>query len=267
MKTALLLSALAAAPAHAVPGGIDLDRLSAGLGVEGFAVPEGGRLSVAAPPTPVAVPVAGSVTPPDDASVALTGLLDRHLTTADGFDDAAGRTFLAVTLDFTGDGWLAVTPPGRATMYVKIERGMSATWSARGRSYSLDLNVNIFRPKLNNIFEIKSSGATIWRRRIIDILQKTFEAARPVVIGGRAYRLFLARMPDRASRPAVASDKRGVCLIYDQLDGAGRHDQYDPYGFPLESLERGAPLAVQLYGGDRAFLHVSSDGSELTISR
>jgi uncharacterized protein YdeI (BOF family) len=263
MKIVLLVSALAAVPARALPGAIDLDRAAGALAPEGMAPPAG--FFAPAPPTPVAVAAYSAA--PDDARVALAGLVDRHWTQTDWFDDAAGRTFVAGTLDLNGDGWLAVTAPGRAAFLVKIERGMSAAWSAGGRSYKLDLDVSIFRPRLSNVLEIRdaAAGGTVWRRRIVDLFQKTYDAGRAVVIGGRPYRLFLSRMPGSGS-PASPSSRIGLCLIYDQLDGSGAHDQYDFYRYPLEALQ-GVALVVRLYAGDQALLQVSSDGEELTISR
>jgi len=265
MKAALLLSLFAATHARALPGAIDLDAIAAGAQSAGFSPIAGHYVPPAQPPAPPAALVYASGAQ-DDARVDLAGLLDRHLTAADSFDDGIGRTFVSGTLDLAGDGWMAVTPPGQTPLLVKIERGMSAQWAAGGRGYSLDLDASIFRARLNNILEIKDgSGRTVWRRRIIELFQKTFEAGRPVVIGGRSYRLFVARMPD-GQRPARPSSRLGLCLIYDQLDGWGRHDQYDFYRFPLEAMT-GRRLDVALYGGDRASLEVSPDLSALTISR
>jgi|GEM_PF-1858846 len=267
MKTVLSASALLSlcvARAFALPGAIDLDRLSGGLGAEGFAVPAGDRV-VNPPPTPSAA-VARVAPPPDDAVVSLSGLLDRHWTTVDSFSDPAGETYVSGTLDLNGDGWLVVAPPGAAPLMIKIERGMSGAWAAGGRRYAADLNVNIFRARLNNVLEIKDgSGATVWNRRIVDLFQRTYDAGRAVVIGGRPYRLFLSHLPG-GGKPAAASSAVGLCLIYDQLDSSGRHDQYDFYRFDFSALV-GKSLPVRLYGGDLATLSASSDGESLTISR
>ena len=266
MKIALALSALcvlAAAPVRALPGAIDLDRLGGALGAEGFAVPQGELVS---PPPPAPAGALVETDPADGPRVSLVGLLDRHWTATDLFDDAAGRTFVSGTLDLAGDGWLVVTPPGGSAQMVKIERGMSGSWSAGGRRYSVDLDVSIFRARLANIIEIKDgSGATVWKRRIIDLFQKTYDAGRAIVVDGRPYRLFLSRMPG-SGRPAAPTTQVGLCLIYDERDSSGNHAQYDFYRFPFSSLQ-GVSLAIKLFNGDPARLEASSDGAELTISR
>ena len=267
MKAALRLAALApllAAPrAFATPDMIDLERLAGGAQAAGFAASPA-RLEAPPPPTPRSIPELKAV--PDDRRVDLRGLLDRHWETTDSFSDAAGRTLVAGTLDLSGDGWLVVTPPGRGPLLVKIERGMSAEWEAGGRRYSADLDVSIFRARLNNLIEIKGGdGSTLWKKRIVDLFQRTYQAGGEVVIAGRVYRLFLSRMPD-GGRPASPSDRVGLCLIYDELDESGRHSQYDFYRFPIETME-GSALAAKLFGGDAVLLQASPDGSELTISR
>ncbi|NNN06452.1 MAG: hypothetical protein HKL90_11175 [Elusimicrobia bacterium] len=263
MRPVLLLSILFAVPAHASPGAIDLDALAASAGELGFSPPPA-DIAVPPPPRPAAfAPVAASAAA--FSRVSLAGLLDRHWTAVDWFDDVSGRTYAAGTLDVDGSAWLVVSPPGRAPLLVKVERGMSASWTAGGRRYSLDLDVSIFRPRLNNLFEIKDadSGATLWRSRIGDLFRKTDAAGLAVSIAGRPYRLFLSRLPDASARPAAPSDRIGVCLVYDGADASS--DGFESYRFLLSDLES-TPRSVRLHGGDRAILSVSSDGGELTVS-
>ncbi len=263
MKPVLLLSIALAVPVHALPGAIDLDALAASAGEFGFSLPPGG-IAVPPPPRP---PASAAIAAPVAAyqRVSLAGLLDRYWTEVDWFDDAAGRTYISGTLDVDGSPWLVVAPCGRAPLMVKVERGMSASWAAGGHRYSLDLDVSIFRARLNNLFEIKDadSGATLWRSRIGDLFRKTDATGTAVSIAGRPYRLFLSRLPDVSVRPAGASDRIGVCLIYDGADA--QSDGFESYRFVLSDLES-SPRAVRLHGGDQAVLSVSSDGSELTVS-
>lgn len=263
MKPALLLSIALAVPAHALPGAIDLDALAASAGESGFSLPPG-AIAVP-PPSPTAAFVPVSASAAAFSRVSLAGLLDRHWTAVDWFDDAAGRTYVAGTLGVDGSAWLVVSPSGRAPLLVKVERGMSASWMVGGRRYSLDLDVSIFRARLNNLFEIKDADtrATLWRSRIIDVFRKTGAAGLAVSIAGRPYRLFVSRLPDASVRPAAPSDRIGVCLVYDGADAPS--DGFESYRFLLSDLES-SPRSARLHGGDQAILSVSSDGGELTVS-
>ena len=260
MKVLALLGLLAL-PCSAAPRAFDFERLASWAGYSGFVVPH-----VAVPPTRAVI----AAPEQDTARVELAPLLDRHLAHADSFSDRVGRHFVAVTLDQTEpDGaWLTVTPPGGEPRMVLIEAGMKGQWSAGGRNYRVGLDINIFRPRLNNVIRIRDADTDefIWSRRIIEVMRSSFNAGEPVRIGGRPYRLFLAHMPDESRRPAAPSSTLGVCLIYDELYD-GRHVSYQTFRFLLTDLQRPGGVVRGLVDGDRARLQASPDGSVLNISR
>jgi hypothetical protein len=259
MAAALLLCACFAASASAAVRPPDVERLSAALRAEGFAAP---AVEAAAPPLPTwsAASAAGPA-----VSVDLRGLLDRHWSGTDSFVDAAGRTQVSGTLDLAGDGWLVVTPPGATPKMIKIESGMSGRWVSRGRSYAVALDVSVFRARLNNVLIITDldAGAPVWRRTILELFRETYQAGEPVSVGGRPYRLFLARLPDASVSPAVPSAAVGLCFIYDEKNAAGEHVQYRFYRFPLESLRTAS--FISLFDGDRPFVRVSADRASLEL--
>jgi hypothetical protein len=210
-------------------------------------------------------PVAGRPLPrlagltADTESVELAPLFERHLTRTQGYFAGALHVDVAGTLDLAGDGYLAVTPRGQATRFIKIQRGMSGSWQAGGQRYSVSLSVNIFRPRLNNYILIKDAGGrTVWESQIRELFRSTYAAGEPVVVGGRPYRLFYSRQPDGSAR-------RGLCFIYEDHSTGTR--EYRFYLIPVDQLQSGSPSSYTLHGGDRIRLQLAPDGSTLHISR
>lgn len=206
---------------------------------------------------PVAPPRA--LTAPDTASVELDGLFERHLHRTSGYFAGVEHVEVAGSLDLNGDGFLAVTPRGQATRYIKIQRNMSGSWQAGGQRYSVSLSVNIFRPRLNNWIVIKdASGRVVWEMQIREMFRATYGAGEPVVLAGRPYRLFYSSQPD-------GSGRRGLCFIYED-NGSGTRE-YRFYLIPLDQLRGPSPSSYTFYGGDRIRLQAAPDGSTLHISR
>ncbi len=194
--------------------------------------------------------------PVEGQTVALAPLLDRHLAITDFFVGAGGKTLIGGTLDANGDGYLAVTPPGVAPRFIKLERNMSGTWSDGVHTYQVSLSINIFRPRLANYIVIKDTvtGLTVWEKRINELFRLTYRAGEPVNLAGRPYRLFYS------ARPTF-----GLCFIYDDTSG-GAHD-YKFYMVPMDQIRGGAPTSYKMFGGDVVKLHVSADLSTLQITR
>lgn len=192
----------------------------------------------------------------DQQTVALAPLLDRHLATTDSFMGAGGKTLVAGTLDLRGDGYLAVTPPGGAPNFVKIERGMSGSWTDGASSYRVSLSVNIFRARLLNYIVIRNTttGQVVWEKRINDLFRLAYRAGEPVNLAGRPYRLFYS------ARPTL-----GLCFIYDDTS-AGGHD-FKFYMVPLEQIQGAVPTSYKMYGGDTVKLQASPDLTTLQITR
>lgn len=192
----------------------------------------------------------------DAQTVALAPLLDRHLSTTDSFAGAGGKTMLGGTLDLDGDGYLAVTAPGAAPRFIKIERGMSGAWSDGVRGYRVSLSVSIFRPRLANFIIIRdtTTGQVVWERRINELFRLTYRAGEPVNLAGRPYRLFYSARPTR-----------GLCFIYDDVSGGGHEFKF--YMVPLEQIQGPVPTSYKMFGGDLVRLRASADLSALEISR
>jgi len=249
MRKAILLSLLAAS-AHAAPDPAALMRSAL--------PPDFGAAGVEAPvfiSAPRAVMMRAQLAE-DTQAVALAPLLDRHLPTTDSFQGAGGRTLLAGTLDLAGEGFLAVTPPGAAPRFVKLERGMSGGWSDGVHAYRVSLSVNLFRPRLANYIQIRntSTGQLVWERRISELFRLTYRAGEPVNLAGRPYRLFYS------AKPAL-----GLCFIYDD-NSEGSHD-YKFYMVPLDQITGPAPASYRMFGGDVVRLHASPDRAVLQITR
>ena len=251
MKAAILLSALLGARAVAAPDPAALVRA---------ALPPG-FIPVAAFDEPMFIPVPTAVLTvrplaEDTQIVALAPVLDRHLSTTDSFAGAAGPTLVAGTLDLSGDGYLAVTPPGGLTRFIKIERGMSGGWSDGVHAYRVSLSVNIFRARLANYIVIRdtSTGQAVWEKRISELFRLANRAGEPVVLAGRPYRMFYSKMP-----------ANGFCFIYDDTSNGGH--EYKFYMVPLSQVVGAVPTSYKLYGGDVIKLRVTPDLATLEISR
>lgn len=249
MRPAVLLPLILIARAHAAPDPLALVRSAL---PPGFA-PSSLESPVWIPmPEPVLIRLQFAA---DTQTVALGPLLDRHLSTTDSFPGAAGRTLLGGTLDGSGDGYLAVTPPGGAPRFFKIERGMSGGWHDGVRGYKVSLSVNIFRPRLANYLVIRDSGgALVWEKRINELFRLTYRAGEPVNLAGRPYRLFYSRKPTH-----------GLCFIYDDTSAGGH--EYKFYMVPLEQIRGAVPTSYKMYGGDTVRLRATPDLSALEISR
>jgi len=250
MRTAIVLTALLGLRASAAPDPAALVRSALPPGFAPVAFDE-----------PIFVPVPAGIwrklqAPEDTQTVALPSLLDRHLSITDSFTGAGGKTLIAGTLDGNGDGFLAVTPPGGGTRFVKIERGMSGGWSDGVSSYRVSLSVSIFRPRLANYIVIKNAGTgqVMWEKRISDLFRVTYKAGEPVNLAGRPYRLFYS------ARPTL-----GFCFIYDDTSGGGH--EYKFYIVPLDQVQGAAPTSYKMYGGDVVRLQVSPDLTTLQITR
>jgi hypothetical protein len=192
----------------------------------------------------------------DAQTVSLPALLDRHLSTADSFMGAGGRTLVGGTLDGGGDGYLAVTPPGGAHRFIKLERGMSGFWTDGVHGYRVSLAVNIFRPRLANIIRITDNitGQVMWEKRINELFRIAYAAGEPVNLAGRPYRLFYS------ARPTL-----GLCFIYDDTSAGGHEFKF--YMVPIDQVRGSVPVSYKMFGGDVVRLRVSPDLSTLQITR
>lgn len=250
MRTAVLLAALLGARAYAAPDPAALMR---------SALPAGfAPVSIEQPvfvPEPVPV-LMRLLSEGDTQTVALAPLLDRHLSTVDSFAGAGGETLIAGTLDLAGDGYLAVTPPGGAPRFIKIERGMSGSWNDGVSAYRVNLSVNIFRPRLANYIQIRNAttGEIVWEKRILELFRLTYRAGEPVNLAGRPYRLFYSQKPTL-----------GLCFIYDDTSEGG-HD-YKFYMVPVGQITGAAPASYRMFGGDVVKLQASPDLTSLHIAR
>lgn len=249
MKSAMIAAAMLATSAQAAPdpGALFRSALPAGFAPAVYDAP------------PVAVPVPALVRAgqaADAQTVALAPLLDRHLSSTDAVFTAAGKTLLAGTLDVNGDGYFAVTPPGRTPHFIKIERNMAGSWSDGVRTYRASLSVSIFRPRLDNYIQIHdaATGQLVWEKRISELFRLTYAAGEPVNLAGRAYRLFYSAKPNL-----------GLCFIYDEVKG-GKHD-YKFYMVPMVQIMGSTPTSYKMYGGDVVKLRASADLATLFISR
>lgn len=250
MKIAIMLAVLLGARAHAA---LDSAVLMRSALQAGFAP--------AALEAPVSVPVPMPVQvnyyfEGDVQTVALAPLLDRHLSRTDAYMGAGGVTLVSGTLDLSGRGYLAVTPPGGEVRFIRIEVGMTGKWNDGVHEYEADLAVHIFRPRSASVIRIRETETrrVLWEKSVGELFRLTYNAGERVSIGGRPYRLFYSARPTW-----------GLCFIYDDTS-AGWHD-HKFYMVPLERIQDGAFVPYVMFGGDVVKLRLSPDRSTLQILR
>jgi hypothetical protein len=257
MIAPLALTALLAAAAAATPDAIapELTAWAQALGAPGAEAPV--KTAFAAPPSsPAPIPV------PLIQTLNLSGLLDRHWTRADSFTDAAGKTAVSATLDLAQNGWLVVVPPGGSPRLVKMASGMSDRWTAKGQTYQLGLQANIFS-QYDSVLTISNAGtgAVVWQKSIAGLFALVDKAGLPVVVGGLGYRVFLSHLPAGPSSPTTASKSVALALVYDSGSGA---DQIFMYS--VDALTPG-PVYLRLLGGVSVYARLSPDLSTLDLAR
>lgn len=185
---------------------------------------------------------------------------------ADSFMTGAGAAAVGTHFDANGDAYLSVLlPHAQVASYYKYEASMGAAWQVGNEVYEMDLDVSIFRSRTSNFIVVKrrSDGRTVFKRRIKEILLKTYPRGRIVLIGGREYRLFFSYglLPGNPARTDMNS--RSLVLV----TNAGSHGDLDyrSYIIPFRDLEAGGIVSYTLYGGARLRLRARTAPPELDV--
>lgn len=190
-------------------------------------------------------------------SVALAPLLDRHLHHTEQLSLPGGGVLkLAGTLGLSTDGdedayFSVITPGGQRHNYLLNAR-TGGRFTVNGRAYEVDLEINIFRDKHDNVLVIKdASGRAIWRRTIRQLFRASYLAGRQLHLHGREYRLFYTH--DIRTRAPI------LCFVHDTPR------KYHFFIFPVTAMQRAA-TSYTLYNGEQIRLQVSPDRSTLLIN-
>lgn len=207
-------------------------------------------------------------TPPlgvPDETVALQDIFNKNWH-ADSYQTDDGPVVFGTQFDSEGDAYLSVLAPHAmvATFY-KYEGGMRGSWEAGGTLYDLSLDVSIFRSRTNNYVVVRrrSDGRVVFKRRIREILLKTFPLGKPVNIDGREYRVFFGNGVIPGNPARTDTNSLSLCLVTNIGDGDS--PDFQNYMIPFRDLEGGAVVSYRLYDGVRVRLRVSPDRAELEI--
>lgn len=185
---------------------------------------------------------------------------------ADAFPTAAGPAAVGTQFDAKGDAYLSVLlPHAQVASYYKYEAGMGATWQLGGETYEMWLDVSIFRSRTSNFVMVKrqSDDRVVYKRRIKDILLKTYPQGRTTTIGGREYKLFFSYglVPGNPAR----TDMNTYTLALVTNVGSGGDLDYRSYIIPFATLQPGGTVSFALYGGVRVRLRARTAPPELDI--
>lgn len=254
-----LLSILLSAPAAAAPG---LVPTQARFASDWFSPPFvrteylGDSLTVVRPAAPAAEP---------SQTVSLGDVYNKNWK-ADSYETPDGRVWFGTHFDLRGNAFLSVLMPhGMMSTLYKYEMGMNGSWQAGGETYDLTLEVSIFRSRTSNYVTVKrrSDGQKVYRKRIREILLKTYPLGQKVVVRGREYRLFFSHgvLGGSTGRP----DPNTYAVVLVTNIGDDSDPDYRSYILPYKDLEGGGLVTYQLYEGSRIKLRAVKDTAELEI--
>ncbi|TBR25820.1 hypothetical protein EPO15_01460 [bacterium] len=185
---------------------------------------------------------------------------------ADAFPTGEGPAMVGTQFDAKGDAYLSVTlPHAQVATYYKYEAGMSAAWQVGNEVYEMWLDVSIFRARTSNFVMVKrrSDGRTVYKRRIKEILLRTYPKGQTVSIGGREYKVFFSfsLIPGDPAR----TDVNNYTLALVTNVGSGGDLDYRTYLIPFRDLQGSGTVSYTLYGGERIRLRARTDPPELDV--
>ena len=185
---------------------------------------------------------------------------------ADAFATQGGPASVGTQFDAKGDAYFSVLlPHAQVASYYKYEAGMGAVWQVGGESYEMWLDVSIFRSRTSNFVMVKrlSDDRVVYKRRIKDILLKTYPQGRTTSIGGREYKLFFSYglVPGSPAR----TDMNSYTLALVTNVGTNGDLDYRSYIIPFKDLASGNTVSYALYGGVRVRLRARTAPPELDI--
>lgn len=185
---------------------------------------------------------------------------------ADSFQTGAGEAGVGTQFDAKGDAYLSILlPHSQVASYYKYEAGMGAAWQVGNEVYEMWLDVSIFRARTSNYVMVKrrSDGKVVYKRRIKDILLRTYPQGRTLKVAGREYKLFFS-YGLLAGNPA-RTDMSSYTLALVTNVGSGGDLDYRTYLIPFKDLDNGAIVSYSLYGGARVRLRARTTPPELDV--
>ncbi len=185
---------------------------------------------------------------------------------ADSYYSAGGPVALGTQFDAEGNAYLSVLPPhAMVATYFEYKHGMRGSWEAGGETYDVSLDVSIFRERTANwvVIRRRHDRAVVYKRRIRELLLKTYPLGRPVTVAGREYRVFFSNGVLKGDPVRTDPENYTLALVTDV--GEDGSLEYRTYIIPFSHLEGGAPATFELYDGRRVRLRALKDTGELEL--
>lgn len=203
--------------------------------------------------------------PDPDETIDLSAAFNKNWE-ADSFQTAAGPAGVGTQFDAKGDAYLSILlPHSQVASYYKYEAGMGAAWQVGNEVYEMWLDVSIFRARTSNLIMVKrrSDGKVVYKRKIKDILLKTYPQGRTLKVAGREYKLFFSYglLPGNPAR----TDMNSYSLALVTNVGSDGDLDYRTYLIPFKDLDNGAAVAYTLYGGARVRFRARTAPPELDV--
>jgi len=201
-----------------------------------------------------------------DVTVDLAAAFNKNWE-ADAFATVQGPARVGTHFDAKGDAYLSVLlPHAQVASYYKYEAGMGAAWQVGGEVYEMWLDVSIFRSRTSNYVMVRrrSDGRDVYKRRIKDILLRTYPKGTTLNVSGREYKVFFSYglLPGNPGR----TDMNSYSLVLVTNVGTGGDLDYRSYIIPFADLAAGGTVSYSLYGGTRVRLRArTSPAAELDV--
>lgn len=203
-----------------------------------------------------------------DAAVYLPGIKDRHWTRADAFGGGEDRHFVSAHFDAQGNAYLSLMAAGwRAPLFYRFERDMNGQWEWNASRYSMDLDVSIWRARLNNIVRVRREGEDepVYARRISDILRRAYLSGERLILGYGEYRIFFSNEIEASRSPARIIPLRQSVVFVKDL-GTPDSPDYRRTIQPLSELEDGEWVRRPLPDGRTVFMRLVGNGTMLELT-
>jgi hypothetical protein len=200
-----------------------------------------------------------------DASVELGKIFNQHETGAETASHNGKSVDLSITFDLNSDAYLSIKEASWGSpLFYKLEAGMGGAWRMGGDIWAVNLDVNIFRQRINNyiVLRDRATGDKFYRKRIRSVLVKAFMRGQQITVGGKSYRVFFSYDLDDSKSPATPRDKvYGIVLVHDS-DPDGGHE-LENYVIPYADLKDGVVKIYELYDDQEVAMSLREDNLTL----
>ena len=174
---------------------------------------------------------------------------------------------MSAHFDRQGNAYLSLMAAGwRSPLFYRFERGMNGQWEWNASRYSMDLDVSIWRARLNNVVRVRRGGEDhpVYERRISDILRRAFASGERLTLGASEYRLFFSNEIEASRSPAHIIPLRQSIVFVADL-GSPDSPEYRRTIEPVAEPADGQWVRRPLPDGRTVFMRLVGNASTLEL--